>query len=350
MAALTATSLLYSCESSEKEQTSTEGVLLIEVDSQTLSIDESQVVTFSVLLDGEDVTAESQIINITDGGYTALSKAEFTTYRPGVHTFFAVYNDQNSDTVAIMATSESNVSSTYYRRNIIMKFTATTCTYCPAMSTTIESAMKLYPDRLIEVACHSGDDLSTAASTAYNTQFGVQYLPWIIVDMNTSYSFGDRISSLIISQAELSLSENPTVAGLQVETTYDSATSNIKVDVETTVVADNNYKILVLLLQSGYNYDQTGTTDSSYTQDHVIFTTLTEINGDSIGDLVVNERVQKSYEFNYIENAGFAVDTTQAQVVVCILNEVDTASYAVNNAVSLGFNESVDYQFEPIIE
>ncbi len=344
--------LLCACEKSEtsNDDAGSQSTLLIEVNTQTLSIDNSEVVTFTVLLDGKDVTPGSQIINITDGGYSALSKPEFTTYRPGVHTFFAIYNEQNSDTVAVQAISESNLSSTYYRRNLIMKFTATSCTYCPAMGTTIESAMKLYPDRLIEVAAHSDEYLATSTSLAYNGQFGITSLPSVVVDMNSSYLITTRVASLIIDKSKLSLEENPTVVGLKCDTAYDSQTSNLTVDVESTIVADGNYKILVLLLQSGYNYDQSGTDDPDYTQDHVIFTALTADKGDSLGDLRVGEKVIKSYEFNYMDTAGFTVDTTQAEVVVCILNEVGTATYAVNNAISLGFDESVDYQYEPVIE
>ncbi len=350
--ALLTAAMLVSCseESTSAPQTEaeeSESQLVIEVDTQSISIDNSEMVTFTVLCDGEDVTSESQIINITDGGYDAIYGYTFTTFRPGTHTFFATYQDLNSDKVAINATSESNLSSTYYRRHIVMKFTATTCTYCPAMSTTIESASKIYPDRLIEVASHSGDDLATTASTAYNTLFGVAYLPWIVMDMNTNYSFGERVVSSFTDYAALSIAENPTVAGIKLDTAYESG--KLSIDVESTFVADGNYKILVWLLQSGYQYSQTGGSDD-YTQDHVIFTPLTNTYGDSLGDLVVGEKIQCSYSFDYMAEIGYELDTTQTEVVVAILNQTGTATYVVNNALSAGVNDNIDYQFEPIVE
>ncbi|MFI3286153.1 MAG: Omp28-related outer membrane protein [Rikenellaceae bacterium] len=334
-------------DNTEVETPSDESQLLIEVDTQSISIDNSEVATFTVLLDGKDVTSDSEIINITDGGYDTLHSNTFTTFRPGTHTFFAIYEDMNSDKVSILATSESNISSTYYRRHIIMKFTATSCTYCPAMSSTIEGAAKTYPDRIIEVAAHSGDELSTNTSNAYNTLFGVQYLPWIIVDMNANYSFGDRVISKFNDCMTQSTTDNPTVCGIKLDTNYEDG--KLSVDVESTFVADDNYKILVWILQSGYTYSQTGGTDG-YTQDHVIFTPLTDTYGDTLGDLVVGEKIQRSYSFDYIAEIGAEIDTTQTEVVVCILNETATATYAVNNALSCGVNDSIDYQFEPIVE
>lgn len=344
--------VLYSCESSKEEVTTTpdddpivtESELLIEVDTQTLSIDNSEVATFNVLLDGEDVTSESKIINITDGGYEILSSNTFTTFRPGTHTFYAEYGTMNSDKIAINATSESNLSSTYYRRNIVLKFTATWCTNCPAMTSAIEAASKLYPDRLIEVAAHVSDDYQTTATSTFYTTFGIANygLPTVVIDMNSDYTITDRTYSKIISDAQQSMADNPTVAGIKVDTDYTDG--KLTVDVESTFVADDNYKILVMILQSGYVY-------SGDTYDHLVFTPLTETLGDTLGDLVIGEKIQRSYEFDYNAELGYILeDTSLTDVVVCILNEVGEGRYAVNNAVSCSVGESMDYEFEPVVE
>ncbi len=344
---------LYSCESSNEsnenvenneDNTTTEDTLLIEVDTQTISIDNSEVATFSVTLDGEDVTSQSQIINITDGGYEVLSSNTFTTFRPGTHTFYAEYGSKSSDKIAINATSESNLSSTYYRRNIVLKFTATWCTNCPAMTSAIEAASKLYPDRLIEVAAHVSDDYQTTTTATYYTTFGIANygLPTVVIDMNSDYTIVDKTYSKIISDAQQSMADNPTVAGIKVNTEY--ADDKLYVDVESTFVADNNYKILVLILQSGYEY-------GGDTYDHLVFAPLTEAMGDSLGDLVIGEKIQRSYEFDYKAELGYGLsDTSLTDVVVCIFNEVSEGRYAINNAVSCNVGESMDYQFEPVAE
>ncbi len=326
----------YSCESSDGGDS---GTLVIEVDTQSISVDEEESVTFTVLLDGADVTADSQIVNITDGGYDLLTSNLFSTLRPGTHTFFALYGSMNSDQVSVVATSQSNLSSTYYRRNIIMKFTATSCTYCPTMGTIIESAMKSYPDRLIEVAVHNNDELSNTVGNTYGEQFNIQSLPSVVIDMNESYLLTSTTGNVatIIATAEQSTSENPTVAGISAETTYSDG--KLTVDVEATFVAEGTYKLLIYTLQSGYSYEQSGTYDEDYTQDHVITTALTDVSGDDLGDLRISEKIKESYEISY------NYDTTQTEVVVCILNKVGTYYY-VNNAISMGVNESVAYQFE----
>ncbi len=334
---------LYSCESEQSDNPTTESNILIEVDNQTISIDNSEVATFTVYMDGEDVTAESQIVNITDGGYSPLSSTTFTTLRPGTHTFFAIHPEGNSDKIAVVATSESNLSSTYYRRNIVMKFTATWCTYCPLMTSKITAAKKEYPDRLIEIVSHVDDDYATTTSGNYYTWFGISSLglPAVNIDLDSSRTYSSTATTTsIIASAQSSMEENPTVAGIKLDTSYDSGL--LSIDVETAVTADGDYKIIVLLLQSGYEYSGT-------TYDHVIFTPLTKYDGESLGEMVASERVQRSYEFDYIKEVGAELDTTQTEVVVCILNGIGDARYAVNNALSAGVNESIDYQYEQII-
>ncbi len=339
---------LYSCAPTEENGgLHTESSIKIEVDKQSINIDNSEKVTFTVLLNGEDVTADSQIVNITDGGYAELSRPEFTTLRPGTHTFFAIHPEGNSDKVSISAISESNVSSTFYRRNIAMKFTATDCTYCPAMTTAIKGAMKLYPDRLIEVAAHCGDELSTSTSTNYQSQFAVYGLPTLVLDMDSRYKLESRVSTTIVDYAKKSLEGNPTVAGVKMSNSY--AEGKLSIDMETTFAADGNYKVIVWLLQSGYNYSQAGAADDSYTQDHVIFTTLTDPSGDLYNERVAGEKIQENYEFDYIDKIGKELDTDQTTVVICVLNDVGDARFVVNNAASAGVNESVDYQYEQIV-
>lgn len=333
----------------EQENNETTGdTIEIYLSSQAINIDESESATFSVLLNGvEDISDSAQIINITDGGYDVLKSLDFTTYRPGIHTFFATYGDLTSSQISLTANSESNLSSTYYRRNIVFKFTGTWCTYCPAMSTAIDLAKYQYPDRLIEIAVHNSDSLAVDAGDELYSYCDISGLPSVSIDMNKDYTFATRSSTLIVEKSLLSLEENPTTAGIQIETYIENGTLNI--DIEATFTADGDYKIAAALLQSDFNYEQTGTTDTSYRQNHVLrgfFQTNTL--GDSIGSMVTQQKHTQHYEYALPSTITDA-DLEQCSVVVYILNNIGNSIYSINNAAECALGESSPYQFEPIL-
>ncbi len=345
-------SLLFvsACDKAPETETpdSGNGTIEIFVDSQAINIDNSEVATFSVILNGnEDITDKAQIINITGGGYDVLKKSNFTTYRPGIHTFFATYGNLTSSQISISATSQSNLSSTFYRRTVVHKFTGTWCTHCPSMSKAIELAKYKYPDRLIEVAVHSGDQLAIDQGDEFKNFFDITGLPSVIIDMDASSLTGMANASLIVEKAKSSLESNPTTVGIKLETSIVGDKLNI--DVEATFTADGKYKIAAMLLQSGFNYEQSGTSDASYRQNHVLRGFYqTDVLGDSIGERLAQERYQQHWE------QPLPADITSEQlaassIVVYVLNERGDALYTINNAAECTLGESSPYQFEPII-
>ncbi len=323
--------------------------LLIDVSAESISIDKGETATFTVTYFGEDVTDEALIVDVTSGGYEIMDGNEFSTLRPGIHTFFAMHDNHSSEKISILATSESNVSNTFYRRNLVTKFTATWCTYCPAMTTAIEMAKRLYPDRLCEMAIHSSDELSIDSYySSYSSAMNVVGLPTVGIDMDKDFSTTVKSSTWIASSAEQSMKNNPTVVGIKADVTLDGTVLNI--DIESTYVADGTYKIVVALLQSGFNYSQTGTDDTSYTQDHVLrgFFQASPL-GDMLGDLIAGERVENHYELD-LETTLDQDTIDRTEILVCILNDVGDAVYHVNNVITCGIGESVDYQYEPILD
>ncbi len=335
-------------ENEDNNTQTTDDTIEIYLTSQAINIDQSESTTFSVMLNGvEDISDEAQIINITDGGYEVLKSLDFTTFKPGIHTFFATYGSLTSSQISLSANSESNLSSTYYRRNVVFKFTGTWCTYCPAMSTAIDLAKYKYPDRLIEIAVHNSDALAVEAGDEIKSYCDIPGLPSVSIDMNKDYTFTTSSSSLIVDNALKSLEENPTAAGIQVETSIDSGKLNI--DIEATFTADGEYKIAAALLQGGFNYEQSGTSDTSYRQNHVLRGFFqTNPLGDSIGEMVKQQKYEQHYEYT-LPSSITDEELEQSSVVVYILNNIGNAVYVVNNAAECTLGESSPYQFEPIL-
>ncbi len=334
-------------ETAQTETPATDSIEIF-VDTQAINIDNSEVATFRVMLNSdEDITDKAQIINITDGGYDVLKKGNFTTYRPGIYTFFATYGDLTSSQISLSATSQSNVSSTFYRRSVVHKFTGTWCTHCPSMSKAIELAKYQYPDRLVEVAVHSGDQLAIEQGEEFKNFFNITGLPSVMVDMDINTVTSIANASLIVQKAEESLEGNPTTVGIKLDTSI--ADGKLLIDVETTFTADDNYKIAAMLLQSGFNYEQSGTSDPTYRQNHVLRGFYqTDVLGESIGERLAQERYQQHWEQPLPE--GITDEQMEAfTVVVYVLNEREDAIYTINNAAECKLGESSPYQFEPII-
>lgn len=353
LSALPLIALLFA-SSCDKEDTQTgtpvtdTNSIEIFVDTQAINIDNSEVATFRVMLNSkEDITDKAQIINITDGGFDILKKSSFSTYRPGIYTFFATYGDLTSSEISLSATSKSNVSNTFYRRIVLHKFTGTWCSACPSMSKAIDLAKYQYPDRLIEVAIHNGDQLATDQGDEFMKFFDIVGLPSVMVDMDINSVTSIKNSSLIVEKAQSSLESNPTTVGIDLKTSI--VDNKLNIDVETTFTADGTYKIAAMLLQSGFNYEQSGTSDSSYCQNHVLRGFFQpDVLGEHIGERLKQERYQQHWEYP-LPDGITDEQLDNFTVVVYVLNEQKDAIYAINNAAECKLGESSPYQFEPII-
>ena len=78
--------------------------VILTADKQTIKANDKDIVTFSVQIDGEDVTADANIIEIDDTELD-LEDSFFFTKTPGIHTFYAMYNGKKSSEIQIDASA-----------------------------------------------------------------------------------------------------------------------------------------------------------------------------------------------------------------------------------------------------
>ncbi len=327
--------------------------LELKVDKDVIDLDKSEKATFTVMLGEEDVTADAEIIEVTGGMYNVLSSSIYTTMRPGFHSFFASYGEYGSDIITVECNSEKGYSDTFYRRNLIMKFTGTWCSNCPPMSTALTQASRIYPDRILEIAAHGGghnEPLENDASKYFISAYNITSYPSIMVDFDSNTITSNKVSTNIVTLCQKSLENNPTVVGIQA-TTEMGADNMLKVNTEMTIVADGNYKIGIYATRSGYQEEQAGAENMpDYRQNHVLKGFITEnIDGDVLvdGGCVKGERVAKEY------TEQFSTELTDEEkdlyrIIVAVFNEVEPGIYVVNNAVELELNDSADYEYEPL--
>lgn len=316
--------------------------------SKQVDYDKSEKVIFTVTANGEDVTAKSQIINTTDGGYVALKDKsgnnvyEYTPPKLGSHTFFAIYGEGSSESASVRSVSSNTENKAFYRRNAVMKFTGTWCYACPQMSKAIKDVLVARPDRLVEVAIHNNDPLAIPMGGKIQNYFKVTGLPSVIVDYRTDI-VGSATSGSITKVMDASLRDNPTASGIKMAVNNEGGV--LQIETETMVTRDGEYNVFVAILVDGYNYEQTGTTDPNYRQNSVSREFLSEsMFGAELGKMVAADKERKSKSFSYTLPAG--ADVTRYRVVAMVLNKVATDSYLINNIIECNVGQSTDYEYE----
>ena len=107
-----------------------------------------------VTYDGEDVTSQAAITNVTTG--EPVENAAWTTTEIGEYKFQAVYDSYTSDPVTVSAI-DKNKDKEFYRYVLLLKFTYMTCGNCvtaqgyfDAMKRTVTIFWSLPPTSLKE--------------------------------------------------------------------------------------------------------------------------------------------------------------------------------------------------------
>ncbi len=310
----------------------------ITVSQPNISVEDGESVVIRVKNHSIDVTEQAEIFYTKSGEEIIVEDATFVATESGEYTFGARYEGVESDSYAVVrAYNADELTSEFYRRNILMKFTGTWCVNCPAMGDAITEVEHSMPNRIVEIAMHCNDVLTVSESTqiAYDNSFSV--LPITFADMTSSTSTSS--ASIIKSLIEKSIKANPTTSGVRISSSVSGTTLDVEVGVMSSVA--NNYKVAVALVVDNYNYTQTGADDPNYKQNKVLRYYISELYGDSLGALTSDSEVTKSYSAELPSEAL----TSESRVVAYVLNEVN-GTYIVNNATECVIGESINYMYE----
>lgn len=99
--AIFATSCLYGKGSDEGMDIENTSGFKAEVSASVILANGEDTAVFRALFNGEDVTAEATLYSTTDN--EALEEMSFSTYTPGVYTFYVVYGEYRSEDIKITA-------------------------------------------------------------------------------------------------------------------------------------------------------------------------------------------------------------------------------------------------------
>ena len=297
-------------------------------DLTALNVTAGEQATFTVFSGAEDVTADAEIRNVTDG--TVLEGNVFAPTEAGEWTFVASIDGEESEPLVISAIVIADEGKDFYRRSLVLEFTGTWCVNCPFMEEAIEQAMEARPGRIVPVSVHClsidpmyvkplCDDLVKRFETK-NT------CPQAVVDLDPESKFTDSSMDLLLKQVDRLLEARGPAAGIRIESVLDGENYSVKVEMK--AVRDGDYTVSLLVLEDGIVAKQTGGSEN-YIHNNVLrsWTDCFTVNGMKEGDTA-------QYEV-----PGTASGQVRFVALVCRNGIVD-------NVVTCAVGATVDYQYE----
>lgn len=310
----------------------------IESDSTTLAdkVTYSQYKTYRVSMTAQANDGEVRYCNVVINGEDGIAK----------------------DTIIVSQMGElvADFSKTFYRRSLGMRFTATTCGYCPIMSEALHMAYEETEGRLVPFTIYglmAGTDWMVYDHWRdWCNKFGIAGFPTGNVN---GYAVVQNYNAATTSQIFTGLTEEAT-AKLPANTLIGGMSSNngSTIDVNLTVASKEagTYTLGVFLLESNIIGQQSGG-GSEYQHDFVVKDEFTDFMGDE-----VSLSAESLQEFNYsIAVPNSIEDINNCYICVWIAKEgtysgnVGSAIYSdygmlVDNVVTIPMNGFAVFEYE----
>jgi hypothetical protein len=183
----------------------------------------------------------------------------------------------------IQGIEDNGSSNTLKRRIVIEEFTGQLCQACPDGAREIDRLKGVYGDQLIPISIHAGsyaepgngapNDFTTQAGDDYNNTFGVTGWPaGLISRINSGTIYG----KFQWEQNIIAIKDDDPIADLTITNTYDTATRNVAIRVDTEWLMDGdagtNYKLQVYVIEDHITaYQLDGSTPvPSYDHRHML--------------------------------------------------------------------------------
>ena len=253
-------------ETKQPDEPSVEGLLLT---ADATSVEVNTPITFTVMLDGVDVTAQSTFIDKTNDYVTVDNP--FIPTSDGEYIFYAVVGEDGllTNTAHVTVTpiaptlpEDSNASSTSFNHRILLvDHTGTKCGYCPQMMLALKEISETddYHSKYYEAMAHSyntDDPAYSSTAAAISSALGVSGYPTLTYNFAHTTQSG-YVASHIMSQINLLWKESAE-AGIAAAANY--ASSSVVVSAAVKAAVDNEYRVNAWLLEDGIKANQTNAT------------------------------------------------------------------------------------------
>lgn len=309
----------------------------------TIVADGEQSVTFEVLYGAANVNATAQIYLISHPEFE-WNGTEFTTIVAGEYTFQAIYNDQTSNEVKIVATEPVGPHESRFERHIcVMDLTGAWCAFCPDGMTklTYYVGKNEWKNIVHMIALHDNsqgeDPMGLEMTPRILNDFGLAGFPSFITDLRDSGSLSDNVGDIVPS-FNRSIDEFPAQCDVKITSALNGR--ELRVDVDLFAELAGNYAVSVFLVENNIVSPQKDGSmiHTDFSHKHVARCLMnSNYKGDSMGALAAEQESAKSYTYTLPEEWKVEDMTIVALAI--------TEDGYVNNVAECAVGESIDYKY-----
>lgn len=247
----------------------------------------------------------------------------------------------------------------FYHRTAILRFTATWCYNCPVMAEAIGMAQKNAPGRIVPISMHASNSvggLGYYQCKKFEERYNITGFPSGIANNILKIANEKPVENLVkvidavVSEATTSYPPRTAIhARSQVEG------KKIRVDARIAVKQKDDYKIWVLLLESGIISEQDGA-DRNYEHNNILRAILTEeLHGDPLpaaeGQQIVKYSLEAELPRSVLKPENLSVVIATVRPGNPDVQGVEKATYLElgtiwDNAVALPATGEVDFKYE----
>lgn len=291
-------------------------------------------VVFTVLYDGEDVTSQATITNTTSA--ETVTGNTFSSSVAALYQFEASYNGSTSDAITVACGDYD-----FYKNVLLLRFTGAWCGGCGTFSPTLATALNNYPDRVVQMAMHYDDALTSSQIGLFMLYFSHREYPTLYFDFDRTDT-GKGISSVNMSTQEVvstiqGYQAKGAQAGIAMTSTMEGRTANVTVRV--TPSQSGTYYLGVAVVEDGLAGTQNGVV-GTYINNDTFRIIDTEVTGNELGSLTANTEVSQQFSFDLSKY------TDNCRIVAYVNMSDGNGGYTTTNAASCPINGSIDYSFE----
>lgn len=341
--------MFISCDKTG-DDTSLDSKFKISSDKNVIQSNGLDVATFTAILEGADVTAET--VFYLKETMTPLEGNKFTADKAGVYNVIGMYGTFFTEPYSVTAidmpipapAEDSTPSNTsFVHRAFLNQYTGTECGYCPIMVYILRDvfADESVKDKAVLAAVHSYQ----AGDPAYISNPKVQGYPYLQIDMKYGFTHDlpsstlkNQINETTAAPAKVGISANPTLKDdMLVVTVEVKAAEEAEYNVGVWLMQDNVYGIQADY--SGFN-DKTldnhnncvRVADSKY---------MSRYAGHPLGKINAGQTAQRTFLFNIDKKAWKLTDINDLHFAAFV-----TSDFKVVNVVDCKISEPTPYEYK----
>lgn len=336
------------------------GNLALAYDKAVIAADGTDMVTFTVTQDGQDVTDESTLYLLPeDGEPVAVDGNTFSTSEAGGYDFYATKGTSSSDVVSVMATPGETPSSWSFRdRSLILEITATWCGPCSMMKAGIKSLEQDGWDEGYVVEAHDNDALTVNSFFNQLINFVVGAPSFSIPLVTFNFTDSPRITSSLgsvaanadgISSATDEANEAyPCTAGANAAF-YPDGEEGLKVSSTVAISEAGEYKVCCWLLENNIKMSQTSQSEAQQwdINNHInVLRAVSDISDIPGQAVTAGANETQAFEWNFSVSDLRNGRPQDSHVLVIISKKEADGTYIVNNVVRCEYKSAVEYEYE----